>query len=48
MIYFQNSFNCHGLELLRTATLPIHKVIKRMNGVLRPVDNSGHFGRTYV
>ena len=24
--YFQNSFNCHGLELLRTATLPIHKV----------------------
>ena len=24
---FQNSFNCHWLELLRTAPLPIHKVI---------------------
>ena len=24
---FQNSFNCHLLELLRTAPLPIHKVI---------------------
>ena len=24
---FQNSFNCHSLELLRTAPLPIHKVI---------------------
>ena len=24
---FQNSFNCHRLELLRTAPLPIHKVI---------------------
>ena len=24
---FQNSFNCHGLELLRTAPLPTHKVI---------------------
>ena len=27
MIYFQNSFICYGLELLRTAPLPIHKVI---------------------
>ena len=27
MIYFQKSFTCHGLELLRTAPLPIHKVI---------------------
>ena len=25
---FQYSFNCHSLELLRTAPLPIHKVIK--------------------
>ena len=24
---FQNSLNCHRLELLRTAPLPIHKVI---------------------
>ena len=24
---FQNLFNCHGLELLRTAPLPIHQVI---------------------
>ena len=24
---FQNSFNCHSLKLLRTAPLPIHKVI---------------------
>ena len=24
---FQNYFNCHRLELLRTAPLPIHKVI---------------------
>ena len=24
---FQNSFNCHCLKLLRTAPLPIHKVI---------------------
>ena len=24
---FQNSFNCHCLELLRTALLPIHKVM---------------------
>ena len=24
---FQNSFYCHKLELLRTAPLPIHKVI---------------------
>ena len=24
---FQNSFNCHGLELLRNAPLPIHKII---------------------
>ena len=24
---FQNSFNCHGLELLRTAPFTIHKVI---------------------
>ena len=24
---FQNSFNCHWLELLRTAPLPIYKVI---------------------
>ena len=24
---FQNSFKCHGLELLRTPPLPIHKVI---------------------
>ena len=24
---FQNYFNCRGLELLRTAPLPIHKVI---------------------
>ena len=27
MIYFQNSFNCYLLELLRTAPLAIHKVI---------------------
>ena len=39
MNYFQNSFNCHGLKLLRTAPLPIHKVIKNdifkdgMNGI---------------
>ena len=24
---FRNSFNCHWLELLRTASLPIHKII---------------------
>ena len=24
---FQNSFNCHVLERLKTAPLPIHKVI---------------------
>ena len=24
---FQTSFNCHCLELLRTAPLPIHKII---------------------
>ena len=24
---FQNSFNCHSLELLRTAPLPIYKAI---------------------
>ena len=28
MIYFQHSFDCYGLELVRTALLPIHKVIK--------------------
>ena len=28
MNYFSTFFNCHGLELLRTAPLPIHKVIK--------------------
>ena len=27
IIYFQNSFNYYSLELLRTALLPIHKVI---------------------
>ena len=27
MNYFQNSFDCYRLELLRTALLPIHKVI---------------------
>ena len=25
---FQNSFNCHGLNLLKTTPLPIHEVIK--------------------
>ena len=27
LFIFQNSFNCHRLELVRTAPLPIHKVI---------------------
>ena len=26
-IYFQNSFKCYRLKLLRTAPLPFHKVI---------------------
>ena len=26
LLNFQNSFNCHRLEFLRTAPLPIHKV----------------------
>ena len=25
---FQNSFNCYGLKLLKTAPLPIHKAIR--------------------
>ena len=38
IIYFQNSFNyCHGLKLLRTAPLPIHKVIKKCH-ILRWYD----------
>ena len=32
LVYFQNSFNCHWLELLRTAPLPIHKVV--INAIL--------------
>ena len=28
--YFQHSFNCHSLELLRTAPLPIHKGNKKL------------------
>ena len=33
MNYFQNSLNCNELELLRTAPLPIHKVLK--NAILK-------------
>ena len=32
---FQTSFNCHLLELLRTAPLPIHKVSHNNHHILR-------------